>query len=251
MFEPEGHAKDWWNVARALFAAGIRKGDILLNCFSYHLSPGGHIFESGAQVLGCPVIPAGTGNSEQLLEAIQVLKPAAYCGGPDFLKTLLDRADELGRDISCIRRGLVNGGHLSPAMREEFASRGIEIYQAYGTDELGIVAYESEAKQGLIVNEGLILEIVGQGTNEPLPPGEMGEIVVTRLNADYPLLRFGTGDLSMLLKGQSACGRTNMRIEIPFGDVDQALKLQLAELTELVRPASHPSNTKTIAGNGR
>jgi phenylacetate-CoA ligase len=226
IYEPEGHAKDWWNAARALFAAGIRKGDILINCFSYHLTPGGHMMESGARALGCPVIPAGTGHTEQQLDAVEFLKPRAYCGTPDFLKVLLDKGSELKRDVNSIKRGVVSGAALPSSLRAEFKARDVEVRQAYGTADLGIVAYESDAMEGLIVNEGLIVEIVKPGTNDPLPVGEVGEIVVTRLNVDYPLLRFGTGDLSAVLPGLSPCGRTNMRIEGWMGRADQTAKVK-------------------------
>jgi phenylacetate-CoA ligase len=226
IFEPEGHAKDWWGAARAFFAAGIRKGDIVLNCFSYHLTPGGHIMESGAHALGCAVIPGGTGNSEQQVEAIHYLKPAAYAGTPDFLKVLLDKADEMKLDASSIKCGLVSGAALPSSLRQELQKRGVAVRQAYATADLGIIAYESDAMDGLIVNEDIVLEIVRPGTNEPVPAGEVGEVVVTRINADYPLLRFGTGDLSAIMPGASACGRTNMRIKGWMGRADQTTKIK-------------------------
>ena len=226
IFEPEGNAKDWWGAARALFAAGIAKGDIVLNCFSYHLTPGAHIMESGAHALGCAVIPGGVGNTEQQVEAIHYLQPQAYCGTPDFLKVLLDKAKDLGMDASSIKRGLVSGAALPASLRAELSSRGVEVRQAYATADLGIIAYESDAMEGLIVNEGLILEIVRPGTNDPVPEGEVGEIVVTRLNGDYPLLRFGTGDLSAFLPGLSPCGRTNQRIKGWMGRADQTTKVK-------------------------
>jgi phenylacetate-CoA ligase len=226
IFEPEGHQPDWWGAARALYAAGIRAGNLLLNCFSYHLTPAGHMMESGAHALGCPVIPGGVGNSEQQIEAIEFLRPVAYAGTPDFLKILLDRGKELGRNVSSLQRGLVSGAALPASLRSELADRGIIVRQAYGTADLGLVAYETEAQEGLVVNEGVILEIVRPGTNDPVPPGEVGEVVVTRLNADYPLLRFGTGDLSAELPGRSPCGRTNMRIKGWMGRADQTVKVK-------------------------
>ncbi len=226
IFEPEGYQADWWGGARAFYAAGIRAGDILLNCFSYHLTPAGHMMESGAHALGCPVIPGGTGNTEQQVDAIANLRPVAYAGTPDFLKILLDRGKDLGRDTSSLKRGLVSGAALPGSLRAELASRGIVVRQSYGTADLGLVAYESEALEGMIVNEGVILEIVRPGTNEPVPQGEVGEVVVTRLNADYPLLRFGTGDLSAELAGPSPCGRTNMRIKGWMGRADQTTKIK-------------------------
>jgi phenylacetate-CoA ligase len=240
IFEPEGYAEDWWGAARALFAAGLRKGDILLNCFSYHLTPGGHMMESGAHAIGCAVIPAGVGNSEQQVEATHHLRPNFYCGTPDFLKILLDKADELHRDSSSIRNAMVSGAALPASLRAELARREVRVLETYATAELGVVAYESEASEGLIVNEGVLVEIVQPGADIPVDEGEMGEVVVTRLNHDYPLLRFGTGDLSAMLKGMSACGRTNHRIKGYLGRTDQTTKIkgmfvhpaQLAEISK-------------------
>ena len=226
IFEPEGYGKDWWGAARALFAAGVRKGDILLNSFSYHLTPGGHIMESGAHALNCAVIPAGVGNTEQQLEAIHFLKPTAYAGTPDFLKILLDKAREANLDASSIRCALVSGAALPASLRAELESAGVAVRQAYATADLGVIAYESVPNEGLIVNEGYILEIVKPGTGEPVADGEVGEVVVTRLNSDYPLLRFATGDLSAVLPGQSSCGRTNMRIRGWLGRADQTTKIK-------------------------
>jgi phenylacetate-CoA ligase len=226
IFEPEGHAKDWWGAARAFFAAGLRKGDIVINCFSYHLTPGGHIMESGALALGCPVIPAGIGNTDQQVEAIRYLKPSGYAGTPDFLKVLLDRARELKSDASSIKRALVSGAALPGTLRKELKERGVAVYQNYGTADLGVIAYESEQSDGMIVNEGLIVEIVRPGTGEPVPIGEAGEVVVTRLNADYPLLRFATGDLSAFLPQTSRCGRTNMQLKGWLGRADQTTKVK-------------------------
>jgi phenylacetate-CoA ligase len=226
IFEPEGHAKDWWGAARAFFAAGFRKGDIVLNCFSYHLTPGGHIMESGALALGCPVIPAGIGNTDQQIDAIRYLKPTGYCGTPDFLKILLDRAAEMKSDASSVKRGLVSGAALPGTLRKELKQRGVQVFQAYATADLGVIAYESEESEGVIVNEGLIVEIVRPGTGEPVANGEVGEVVVTRLNADYPLLRFATGDLSALLPARSRCGRTNIQLKGWMGRADQATKVK-------------------------
>jgi phenylacetate-CoA ligase len=226
IFEPEGYAEDWWGAARALFAAGLRNGDIVINCFSYHLTPGGHMMESGAHALGCAVIPGGVGNTEHQVEAIHYLRPNGYCGTPDFLKMLLDKGSELHRDTSSIRNALVSGAALPASLRAELVGRSVNVFQAYATADLGVVAYESNALDGLIVNEGIILEIVRPGTNLPIGEGEMGEVVVTRLNHDYPLLRFGTGDLSALMKGPSACGRTNFRIKGLMGRTDQTTKIK-------------------------
>ncbi|GAC1330857.1 MAG: AMP-binding protein [Beijerinckiaceae bacterium] len=226
IFEPEGNAKDWWGAARAFFAAGFRKGDIVLNCFSYHLTPGGHIMESGALALGCPVIPGGIGNTDQQVEAIRYLKPSGYCGTPDFLKTLLDRARDLKSDAASIKRALVSGAALPASLRGELKDRGIDVYQAYATADLGVIAYESAQSEGLIINEGLIVEIVRPGTGEPVRPGEVGEVVVTRLNSDYPLLRFATGDLSAMLPETSPCGRTNVQLKGWLGRADQTTKIK-------------------------
>jgi phenylacetate-CoA ligase len=226
IFEPEGFQADWWGAARALYAAGIRAGDILLNCFSYHLTPAGHMMESGAHALGCPVIPGGVGNTEQQVDAIASLQPVAYAGTPDFLKVLLDRGRDLGRDTSSLKRGLVSGAALPGSLRAELDQRGMVVRQSYGTADLGLVAYETEALEGMIVNEGIIVEIVRPGTSDLVASGEVGEVVVTRLNADYPLLRFGTGDLSAHLPGMSPCGRTNMRIRGWMGRADQTTKVK-------------------------
>ena len=226
IYEPEGQAKDWWGASRALYAAGLRKGDVVLNCFSYHLTPGGHIMESGAHALSCAVIPAGVGNTEQQLEAIQYLAPSGYCGTPDFLKILLDKARDAKIDASSIKRALVSGAALPASLRAELEKAGVAVAQCYATADLGVIAYESQSTEGMIVNEGCLVEIVKPGTDDPVPEGEVGEVVVTRLNADYPLLRFGTGDLSAVLPGQSPCGRTNMRIRGWLGRADQTTKVK-------------------------
>ncbi|MBX9824788.1 MAG: AMP-binding protein [Xanthobacteraceae bacterium] len=226
IFEPEGFGTDWWGCARACFAAGFRPGDIVHNAFAYHLTPGGFILESGAHALGCAVIPAGPGSTEQQLEAIAHLQPAGYMGTPDFLKILLDTAAKTGKDVSSIRRGLVSGAALPASLRQELSSRGVNVLQCYATAELGIAAYESEAKEGMIVNENLILEIVRPGTGDPVPDGEVGEVVVTTFNPDYPMIRLATGDLSAVLPGVSPCGRTNMRIKGWMGRADQTAKVK-------------------------
>jgi phenylacetate-CoA ligase len=226
IFEPEGRGADWWQAARALFAAGIRPGDIVLNTFSYHLTPGGFILESGALALGCPVIAAGPGNTEQQLDAITHLKPSAYVGTPDFLKILLDKAAELGRDISCIRRALVSGAALPASLRGELEGRGVSVQQCYATADLGVISYETPARAGMVVSEDLILEVVRPGTGEPVGEGEVGEIVVTRFNADYPMIRLATGDMTATLPGASPCGRTNTRIKGWMGRADQTVKVK-------------------------
>jgi phenylacetate-CoA ligase len=226
IFEPEGHDKDAWGAARALYAAGFRPGDIVLNTFSYHLTPGGHIMDSGAQALGCAVIPAGVGNTEQQVEAIAHLKPSGYAGTPDFLKILLDAAAKAGKDASSLKRGLVSGAALPSSLRNELSDRGVDVLQAYATAELGIIAYESNARDGMIVSENFILEIVRPGTGDPVAEGEVGEIVGTSFNPDYPMIRLATGDLSAVLTGQSPCGRTNTRIKGWMGRADQTTKVK-------------------------
>ena len=226
IFEPEGQGADWWGAARALYAAGFRAGDIVHNSFAYHLTPGGFIMESGAHALGCAVIPGGVGNTEQQVEAIATLKPSGYAGTPDFLKILLDTAQQVGKDASSLERGLVSGAALPKSLREELSSRGVEVLQCYATAELGIIAYESSAREGMIVNENMVLEIVRPGTGDPVAEGDVGEVVVTSFNRDYPMIRLATGDLSALLAGASPCGRTNLRIKGWMGRADQTTKVK-------------------------
>jgi phenylacetate-CoA ligase len=226
IFEPEGEGRDVWGAARALFAAGFRPGNIVHNSFAYHLTPGGFIMESGARALGCAVIPAGTGNTEQQLEAIAHFKPSGYLGTPDFLKVLLDAAAKAGKDATSLKRGFVSGAALPGSLRQELASRGIEVLQCYATADVGVIAYESDAREGLIVNETLLVEIVRPGTGDPVAEGEVGEVVVTSFNPDYPMIRLATGDLSAVLPGRSPCGRTNMRIKGWMGRADQTTKVK-------------------------
>ena len=226
IFDAEGRGHDWWGTARALYAAGLRKGDILHNAFSYHLTPAGSMFETGALALGCSVIPAGVGNTEGQIEAISHYSPRGYAGTPDFLKALLDKAAELGRNVSSLALGLVSGAALPPSLRQELTGRGLRVSQAYGTADLGLVAYETGALDGMVVNEGVIVEIVRPGTGDAVPEGEVGEVVVTRLNPDYPMVRLATGDLSAVLAGPSPCGRTNMRIKGWMGRADQTTKVK-------------------------
>ena len=247
IFEPEGRGEDWWRTARALFAAGIRKGDLVHNTFAYHLTPGGWILDAGARALGATVIAAGPGNTEQQLEAVQYLKPNVYVGVPDYLKILLDKAKEAGRDASSFKKALVGGGALFPSLRAEYKARGIDTYQTYATADLGIIAYESQALEGMIVDEGAIVEIVRPGTGDPLPPGEVGEVVVTTFNRDYPMIRFATGDLSAVLPGTSPCGRTNMRIRGWLGRADQTTKVK----GMFVHPEQVAEVAKRHAGLGR
>lgn len=226
IFEPQGQGDDFGSAARALFAAGFRAGDIVHNSFSYHLTPGAFLLESGAHVLGCAVIPGGVGNTEQQVEAIAHYRPSGYVGTPDFLKVLLDTAAKNGKDASSIRRGLVSGAALPASLRRELSERGIAVLQCYATAELGVIAYETAAREGMIVNEDRIVEIVRPGTGEPVPEGEVGEVVVTSFSNDYPMIRLATGDLSAVLPGQSPCGRTNMRIRGWMGRADQTTKIK-------------------------
>ena len=226
IFETMGPDPDPWHGARALYAAGFRKGDLIHNCFSYHLTPGGFILDNGARAMGCAVVPAGVGNTDLQIDAIEQLKPVGYTGTPDYLKILLDKADELGRDASSIKKALVSGGALFPSLRQEYADRGVDVLQCYATADVGVIAYESEAKEGMIINEGKIVEIVKPGTGEPVPDGEVGEVVVTSFNAAYPMIRLATGDLSAFMEGPSPCGRTGKRIKGWMGRADQTAKIK-------------------------
>ena len=226
IFEPESPHTDPWRGARALFAAGIRAGDVVLNTFSYHLTPGGFIFDTAARALGCAVIPAGPGNTEAQFELIEAYRPTGYCGTPDFLKILLDAAKSAGRDVSSIRRAVVSGAAFPKTLQDEIASHGIDAYQAFGTADLGVIAYETSARDGLVVSEDLILEIVRPGTAELAAEGDVGEIVVTTLDPDHPWIRFAIGALTALLPGRSPCGRTNLRIKGWMGRADQTTKVK-------------------------
>jgi len=226
IFEPEAAHSDPWRGARALFATGFRPGDVVLNTFSYHLTPGGFIFDMSARALGCAVIPAGPGNIEAQFELIEAYRPVGYSGTPDFLKILIDAAAGADRDISSIRRALVSGAAFPPSLQKEVRSHGIDAYQAFGTADLGMVAFETPARDGMVVNEDLILEIVKPGTGEPVAPGDVGEIVVTSLDGEHPWIRLALGDLTAALPGISPCGRTNMRIKGWMGRADQTTKVK-------------------------
>ena len=226
IFEPQAIHPDPWSLSRALYAAGFRRGDLLHNCFSYHMTPGGFIFDEAARAMGMSVFPAGVGSTEMQVDAIAHLKPAGYSGTPDYLKIILDKAAELGRDVSSLKKALVSGGALFPSLREEYRQRGIAVLQAYATADLGCIAYESSAMDGMIVNEGIIVEIVRPGTGDPVPDGEVGEVAVTTFNETYPLIRFATGDLSAFMAGPSPCGRTNRRIKGWMGRADQTTKIK-------------------------
>jgi len=225
IYEPGNIADDWWRMGRFLHAAGVGPGDIVQNCFGYHLTPAGMIFESGARAVGATVLPAGTGQTELQARAAHDIGVTAYAGTPDFLKVILDKADQMGLELA-ITKAAVGGGALFPSLRQEYADRGIACLQSYATADLGNIAYESAAMEGMIVDEGVIVEIVRPGTGDPVAPGEVGEVVVTTLNPDYPLIRFATGDLSAVMDGVSPCGRTNMRIKGWMGRADQTTKIK-------------------------
>ncbi len=249
--EPGRQGDDWWRLGRFLFACGVRRGDIVQNCFAYHLTPAGMMFESAARALGVAVIPAGTGQTELQVRAAAHLGATAWAGTPDYLKVILDRADEMGVKLNISRAG-VGGGALFPSLRQEYADRGITCLQCYATADLGNIAYESEAMEGMIVDEGVIVEIVRPGTGDPVPEGEVGEVVVTTLNPDYPLIRFATGDLSAVLPGQSPCGRTNMRIRGWMGRADQTTKIKgmfvrPEQVAELVARHAEIARARVIA----
>jgi phenylacetate-CoA ligase len=226
IYEPEGVAPDYWRTARAMHAAGFAAGDLVHNSFSYHLTPGAWIMESGALALGCTVFPGGVGNTELQLQAMVDLQPDAYAGTPSFLRILLEKAAETGTALPSLQKALVSGEAFPPSLRDWLAERGITAYQAYATAEAGVIAYETPAREGLVVDEGVLLEIVRPGTGDPVPEAEVGEVVVTVLNADYPLVRFGTGDLSAVLPGPCPTGRSNMRIKGWMGRADQTAKVR-------------------------
>ncbi|MGK9166995.1 AMP-binding protein [Inquilinus limosus] len=226
IYEGETHGIDYWRTARALFASGFREGDIIQNCFAYHFTPAGAMFETGAEALGCAVIPAGTGNTELQARAMADLKPRGYVGTPDFLKLILEKADQLGHDISSVKLAHVSGGPLLPALREFYSARGIDVFQSYGTADLGLIAYETEAHEGLVLAEGILVEIVRPGTGDLVPEGEVGEVVITSFDRCTPLIRFATGDLSAILPGRSPCGRTAPRLRGWLGRADQSTKVR-------------------------
>jgi len=240
IYDPEGYGNDWWGTARALYAAGFRAGDIVHNTFAYHLTPAGVMMETGAARIGCAVVPAGVGNTELQVRAIGDIRPTAYAGTPSFLKILLAKAADLGVDASCLRKAIVGGEALPATLRHDIESFGVNCQQIYATADLGNVAYESAAREGLIVDERLIIEIVRPGTGEPVADGEVGEVVATSFNPEYPLIRFGTGDLSAILPGASPCGRTNVRLKGWMGRADQTAKVKgmfvhPAQIAEVVR----------------
>ncbi len=226
IYEPEGEARDYWRTARALHAAGFRSGELIHNSFSYHMTPAGSIMESGAHALGCTIFAGGTGQTEQQLEAIVDLKPDGYAGTPSFLKILLEKAEEKGQKLPWFTKALVSGEAFPPSLHDWIAAHGVQGIQCYATADLGLIAYETSARQGLVIDEGVLVEIVRPGTGDPVPDGEVGEIVVTTFNPDYPLVRFGTGDLSAVLAGACPTGRTNQRIKGWLGRADQTTKVR-------------------------
>jgi len=243
IYDVERFGRDSWRTGRALYAAGIRAGDIVHNTFAYHFTPAGAMIETGAHAIGCAVFPAGTGNTELQIRAIQDVRPAAYAGTPSFLKVLLEKGREAGADLSSLRCATVAGEALPPSLRAEIGDFGVQVLQWYGTADLGLIAYESSAMEGLIADEGVIVEVVRPGTGDPVAPGEVGEVVVTSFARDYPLIRFATGDLSAVLPGTSPCGRTNLRLKGWLGRADQTTKVKgmfvhPSQIAEIVR--NHP-----------
>jgi phenylacetate-CoA ligase len=226
IYEPEGHSADYWRTGRALYAAGFRSGELVHNSFSYHMTPGAFILEAGAHAVGCTVFPAGTGQTEQQLEAVLDLKPNGYTGTPSCLRILLEKAKEAGANIACLTKASVGGEACPPSLTAWFKEQGVDVYQTYATADLGLVAYETSARQGLVLEESVIVEIVRPGTGDPVPEGEVGELVVTTLNPAYPLIRFGTGDLSAILPGTCPTGRTAPRIKGWMGRADQTTKIK-------------------------
>jgi len=251
IYEPEDHSEDYWRFGRALFAAGIRKGDLVHNTFSYHFTPAGFMFESGAAAVGCGVFPAGVGQTELQVAAITDLQPTAYAGTPSFLKILLDKASEVGGDVSSLIRAAVGGEALPPSLRADLESSGLTVRQSYGTADAGLIAYESDALDGLIVDEKIVVELVSPGTGDPVAEGEVGEIVVTSFSQAYPLVRFATGDLTKFLTGESACGRTNVRIAGWMGRADQTTKVKgmfvrPEQIAEVVRRHAEVSKARLV-----
>jgi len=243
IYEPQGDKRDFWGFARALYAAGFREGELVHNTFSYHFTPAGFMLDLAAQALGCPVFPAGVGQTELQVTTIADLRPVSYAGTPSFLKIILEKAGEMGKDVSSLKKASVGGEAFLPSVREMLKERGIAGYQSYGTADLGLIAYETEAREGLVVDEGVIVEIVRPGTGDPVGEGEVGEVVVTTLTVEYPLIRFATGDLSAVLPGVSPCGRTNMRIKGWMGRADQTTKVKGLFV--------HPSQVNEVAKRHR
>ena len=245
--DPQGRGKDWFRMGRGIFAAGFRAGELIQNCFSYHFTPAGVMFEDGAHAVGCAVFPAGVGQTDLQVAAIAHFRPDGYAGTPDFLQLILDKADATGTDVSSIKRACVGGGALFPAMRDAYSARGIHVRQSYGSADCGLIAYESEAMEGMILDEKIILEIVRPGTGDPVADGEVGEVLVTLINPDYPLIRFATGDLSAMMAGISPCGRTAPRIKGWMGRADQTAKIR----GMFVHPGQLDRIVKSVPGLNR
>jgi len=226
IYEPEGTGKDYWRMSRAIYAAGFRSGELIHNSFSYHFVPAGSMMETGAHAIGCSVFPGGTGQTEQQVQAMRELQPAGYIGTPSFLKIIVEKAAELGVSLPSVKKAMFGGEAFPPSLRDWFTAHGIDAYQCYATADLGLIAYETTAREGLVLDEGVIVEIVRPGTGDPVAEGEVGELVVTTLNPDYPLIRFGTGDLSAVLPGTCPTGRTNTRIKGWMGRADQTTKIR-------------------------
>jgi phenylacetate-CoA ligase len=251
MYEPEGRRADYWRMARALFAAGFRRGDLAHNSFSYHFVPAGAMMENGAHAIGCTVFPAGTGQTEQQVQAMAELQPAGYIGTPSFLRILIEKAAELGVALPSLTKALVSAEAFPPSLRDWLAERGVAAYQCYATADLGLIAYETEAREGLVLDEGVIVEIVRPGTGDPVPEGEVGELVITTLNPDYPLIRFGTGDLSAILPGTCPTGRSNTRIKGWLGRADQTTKVRgmfvhPQQVAEVVKRFAHITRARLV-----
>jgi len=254
IYDPEGRGRDWWRTARALFAAGFRPGDLAINTFAYHFTPAGSMLESGALALGCAVVPTGVGQTEMQVVSIADLRANAYIGTPSFLKLIVEKADELKRDITSLEKAAVGAEYLPPALRAAMGERGIRVIQSYASADLGLTAYESETLEGMILDEGLILEIVRPGTGDPVAAGEVGEVVITSFNRDYPLIRFGTGDLSAVLPGASPCGRTNTRIRGWMCRADQTTKVKgmfvhPSQVAEVVKRHGEIAKARLIVDN--
>ncbi len=254
IYELQGLATDHWRMARVLYAAGFRNGDLLHNCFSYHFTPGAFIFEGGARKLGCAVFPGGTGQTEQQVQAMTELRPEGYVGTPSFLRIIVEKAEEIGADISSLKKACVSGEALPGVTRAWLAERGIVVRQCYATADIGVIAYETEAEAGLVVEEEVLVEIVRPGTGDPVPDGEVGEVVVTTFNADYPLIRFATGDLSAIMPGCSPCGRTNIRLKGWMGRADQTTKVKgmfvhPEQIAEMARAYPAVSRMRLVVDN--
>ena len=253
IYEPEGTRTDYWRMARTIYAAGFRAGDLIHNSFSYHFVPAGSMMETGAHALGCTVFPGGTGQTEQQVQAMVDLQPAGYIGTPSFLKLIVEKAADMGVALPSVKRALVSGEACPPSLRDWLGERGIAAYQCYATADLGLIAYETAAREGLVLDEGVIVEIVRPGTGDPVPEGEVGELVVTTLNPDYPLVRFGTGDLSAVLPGTCPTGRTNTRIKGWMGRADQTTKVRgmfvhPGQVAEVVRRLPEVLKARLVVG---